>query len=183
MRGWARRKRNWRSLPSSTLSQSKDLSTNYSLPIKVLSWAELSKADSSFEQPVSSNIQYPGVYWSFCIGCFSPFSFLLRSSCIRFLGFLSMPCVLKGAANSCNRSRWGINKTTTRKKNKDHKGAFLSSPAQNQVLQLLVVGKKMGRIEGLGNLYSPSSTLYSDAPYVVLCLVILSTLLDSWIQS
>lgn len=59
--GWARKERSCRALPGSTLSRSEDLSTNYSLPIKVLLWAELSEADSSFEQAASSNIQYPGV--------------------------------------------------------------------------------------------------------------------------
>lgn len=113
---------------------------------------------------------------------FSPFPFLPRSSCIRFHGFLSMPCVLKGAADSSDRTRWAIN-ITTRKKNRSYKGTFLSPAAENQVLQLVVVGKKMWRTEVLDNLCSPSSTLYSDAPYVVLCLAILSTLLDSWIQS
>lgn len=151
VRGWARRERSCRSLPSTTLSQRENLSTNYSLPIKVLSRAELNRADSSFEQATSSNIQYPGAYWSFCTGCFSSFLFLLRSSFIRFCGFISMPCFLKEAANPCNTGRWGIHKILW-KKNRSHKGDFFSSPAWNQVLELLVLWKKMWRTEGLDNL-------------------------------
>lgn len=90
VRGGGREERNYRSLLSTTLSQRENLSTNCSLPNKVLSWAELNKADSSFEQATSSNIQYPGVYRSFWTGCFlhSCFSQGLLSS--DFGGFF--PC-------------------------------------------------------------------------------------------
>lgn len=60
VKGWARRERYCRSLSGSILPRSEDLSTHYSLAIKVLSQAELRKADSSFEQAALSNIQYLG---------------------------------------------------------------------------------------------------------------------------
>lgn len=126
VRGWARIERKCRSLPHSTLLQKENLSANYSQAIKALLWVEISKANSSFEQAVSSNIQYPEVYWSLCIGCFFLFLFLLRSFCIRFHWLLSMPCFLIGATNFYDRSRWGVNKP---RNIKGHNEAFLSPPA------------------------------------------------------